>query len=350
MPRSAMPRIAIVIPAYNHAAYVADAIESVALQDWPERTLSVLDDGSTDATCRVAEEALARWPGLPSRLATQANVGSAETINRLVAGCDADYVAILNSDDRYRPGRLAAMIARARPGEDFLAFSGVAFDREALIAPQTTFEDWYRGQLAYALSLPTCGFILVAVNLAISSSNFLFSRALFDRVGGFNPVLPLTQDWEFLFKAMRLVEPVFVPERLLDYRVHATNSFRSLADRAIEQSRTAFAAYCGWAAGPTANPLAPTPANWPHFFQLFARSCTPAFGAEPIGAYLPSGFLGGGVPSGPSAPADARALQRLLTESRARSANLERSTEELMRAAAAVWEATAAARLEDRAA
>ncbi|MBB5755150.1 glycosyltransferase family 2 protein [Prosthecomicrobium pneumaticum] len=344
------PRVAVVIPAYNHAAYVAEAIESVALQDWPELTLSVLDDGSTDATCRVADAALARLHRFPSRLATQANAGSAETINRLVAGCDADYVAILNSDDCYRPGRFAAMMARARPGGDFLAFSGVAFAPEAMIAPGLTFEDWYRGQLAYALSLPTCGFILTAVNLAISSSNFLFSRALFDRVGGFNPALPLTQDWEFLFKAMRFVEPVFVPERLLDYRVHATNSFRGLADRAVAQSRAAFAAYCDWAGGEAVNPLAPTPVNWPHFFQLFARSCTPAFGAEPIGAYLPPGLLRGGLPPGPGAPADARALQRLLAESRARSANLERSTEDLMRAAAAAWEATAAAPIEDRAA
>ena len=50
VPAARSPRIAIVIPAYNHEAYVAEAIASVLGQDWPDLELHVLDDGSTDGT------------------------------------------------------------------------------------------------------------------------------------------------------------------------------------------------------------------------------------------------------------------------------------------------------------
>ncbi len=338
VPAARSPRIAIVIPAYNHEAYVAEAIASVLGQDWPDLELHVLDDGSTDATYAAAERALERAGRRRCSLRRQSNVGSAETINRLVAGCDSDLVGILNSDDRYLPGRLAALATLAEPGRDFLGITGVAFDPGAMISPTDSFETWYRGKLAYALSLPTCGFALVTANLSISSSNFLFTRALFDRAGGFNADLPLTQDWEFLLKALRWTEPRLVGRRLLYYRTHATNSFRRLVDIRIEQSRRALDGYLAWAGGASANALAPTPANWPRFFPVFAGSCAPAFSSEPVAEFLPPSLLAthgqvGGVGPGQE---DA-ALRGLVFAARQRQDNMRRPTRELLEQAAAQW-------------
>lgn len=338
------PKIAVVIPAYNHADYIGEAIASVLAQDWPELELHVLDDGSSDGTFDAAAQAL-EVPGgqrVVRRLARQANAGSATTLNRLIAGVDADLVAILNSDDAWRPGRLAAMAASSAPGP-VLAFSGVAFDADSEVAPGQSFEDWYRGKLAYALSLPSCGFALVAANLAISSSNFLFSRDLFDRVGGFDPALPLTQDWAFLLKALRWAEPRLVPGRLLYYRSHATNSFRRLNDVRIDQSRAALDAFIAWAAAPAENPLAPTPGAWPRFFPVFARSCAPAFSSEPVGCFLPPALMDPPVDL-PARPGEDRALANIVLASRARQANLALPTEELLARAATLWSAVAAGR------
>ena len=335
---SVVPRIAVVIPAYNHASYVAQAIRSVLDQNWPNIALYVLDDGSTDDTYREAERALSE-SGLETwRLESQENEGSARALNRLIARCDSDYVAILNSDDRYLIGRLAAFVAKARQGEDFLGFSGVAFDPAAMISPTQTFESWYRGNLAYALSLPTCGFALVAVNLAISSSNLFFSRGLFDRVDGFNPELPLTQDWEFLLKALRWTEAVFIPERLLYYRVHANNSFKKLAGTEVDQSRKALGAYIGWAHTPSPNLIAPTPMVWQRFFPLFAGSCAPAFSADPVGNFLPADLLAQPAQPGHCAVAESAAALNLVQASRHRTENLRKGTEALMGDVATFWD------------
>ncbi len=326
----------MVIPAYNHESYIAEAIESVLAQDWPNLALSILDDGSTDGTVAAAEVALGQAGGVDCRLDRQSNAGAAVTLNRLIERSDADLVAILNSDDRYMPGRLRAMAAAVREG-DVLAFSGVDFDSLALVGPQNTFENWYRGKVAYAMSLPTCGFSLVTANLAISSSNFLFSRGLFDRVRGFNPELPLTHDWEFLLKALRWTEPHFVPQRLLYYRTHATNTFRSLVDIRIDQSQRALAAYVAWAVESAANPLAPTPGCWPRFFQVFARSCTPAFSSDPVGRFLPESMMAASKGSDRTARVDQAALANLLAGARRREDNLRLSTPELLAAAADFW-------------
>ncbi len=334
-----LPRIAVVIPAYNHAAYVEQAIASVLEQEGAELELHVLDDGSTDDTLAAAGRALDQAGKRRCSLSNQANAGSAVTLNRLIAGCDSDLVAILNSDDHYLPGRLAALAGLAEPGRDFIGFTGVAFDPEAMVGPSNSFENWYRGKLAYALSLPTCGFALVTANLAISSSNFLFSRALFDRVGGFNPALPLTQDWEFLLKTLRWTEPHLLAQRLLYYRAHATNSFRRLVDVRIEQSQQALDAFIAWAAGEADNKVAPTPARWPRFFPMFAGSCAPAFSVEPVGQFLPPSLQGGGASPGVGAALEEAALRSLILAARQRPANLERPTEALLADAAAQWNA-----------
>ena len=341
-PAARAVRIAVVIPAYNHEAYIGEAIDSVLGQDWPDLELHVLDDGSSDATNAVAATALDRAGKVRCSLARQDNAGSARTLNRLVDGVDADLVAVLNSDDHYLPGRLRRLASLAEGG-DFLAFSGVAFDPAAQVAPGQSFEHWYRGKLAYALSLPTCGFALVTANLAISSSNFVFSRALFDRVGGFDPALTLTQDWAFLLKALRWTEPRLDPRRLLYYRSHATNSFRQLMDVRIDQSRAALEAYIDWAEASAPNRLAPTPANWPRFFQIFARSCAPAFSVEPVGDFLPASLLSAKGPAGTTRQAEDAALGNLLSASRGRDENLRRSTDELLAIAADVWLSMAAA-------
>ena len=106
-------RIAAVIPGYNHADYIGAAVASVLSQDWPEIELHVLDDGSADDTAAAAERAAAGQQRVKVRIERQENQGSARTLNRLIERVDADYVAVLNSDDLHLPGRYRACAERA---------------------------------------------------------------------------------------------------------------------------------------------------------------------------------------------------------------------------------------------
>ncbi len=95
------PRFSVVIPAYNAAATLARAIESVRAQTWPAHEVIVVDDGSSDATAEVA----ARF-GDEVRLTRQPNQGVAAARNRGAREASGDWLAFLDADDWYAPDRL----------------------------------------------------------------------------------------------------------------------------------------------------------------------------------------------------------------------------------------------------
>lgn len=95
------PRFSVVIPAYNAAATLARAIESVRAQTWPAHEIIVVDDGSSDATPEVA----ARFGGAV-RLIRQPNQGVAAARNRGAREAGGDWLAFLDADDWYAPDRL----------------------------------------------------------------------------------------------------------------------------------------------------------------------------------------------------------------------------------------------------
>ena len=97
------PLISIIIPAYNHEMFVADAINSVLNQSFADFEIIVIDDGSTDNT--LAEIKKIDDPRI--RLFHQTNIGAAKTINRGIDLSHGQYITILNSDDMYHPDRLA---------------------------------------------------------------------------------------------------------------------------------------------------------------------------------------------------------------------------------------------------
>lgn len=335
----APPKICVVIPAYNHEKFIAEAISSVDAQGLSNLELKILDDGSQDASPEVAEMALAACDFVRGTVTTQVNCGSANTLNRLIDSADADYIAILNSDDVYQSGRLKSFLEAANGRKLFFGFSGVLFQDSAMVSDYMLFEDWYRSKLAYACAMPTCGFAVLTANIAITSSNFFFSREVFDLAGGFDPSLTLTQDWQFVIKAIQWVEPLLLPERLLTYRVHENNTYRKLQDTRIEQSQRVLDAFVDWADERVSNPQAPIRQLWPKFFQYFARTCAPAFSTDPIGKFLPDSFLQLADNQEPKNPADQAAVLKLLATSRELHSQEMQSTGSYLKRAAQIWAA-----------
>jgi len=94
------PRFSVVIPAFNSAATLARAIESVRAQTWPAHEIIVVDDGSTDATAAVA----GRFEDV--RLLRQKNSGVAAARNAGAVAACGDWLAFLDADDWYTPERL----------------------------------------------------------------------------------------------------------------------------------------------------------------------------------------------------------------------------------------------------
>ena len=95
----------IVTPCYNQAEFVATAIQSVAIQNYPALEYIVVDDGSTDGTAKILREN----EHSISRIMTQPNRGFGETLSNALNQCTGEVMAWINSDDYYFPGAFAAV-------------------------------------------------------------------------------------------------------------------------------------------------------------------------------------------------------------------------------------------------
>lgn len=101
---SKRPTVSVIIPTYNRAHSVGAALDSVLAQEPPADEVIVVDDGSTDGTTEV----LAAY-GDRITVVRQDNAGAAAARNAGVRRARGDWVAFLDSDDLWRPGRLAAL-------------------------------------------------------------------------------------------------------------------------------------------------------------------------------------------------------------------------------------------------
>lgn len=107
---STKPLLSVVIPAYNYAATLARAVDSVLLQlDAQQAELLVIDDGSTDQTPEVLEALLAAHPGR-FRSLRKTNGGLASVRNRGIEEAQGRFLVFLDADDELAPGALAALV------------------------------------------------------------------------------------------------------------------------------------------------------------------------------------------------------------------------------------------------
>jgi glycosyltransferase involved in cell wall biosynthesis len=101
-----LPFVTVIIGVYNAERYLAEAIDSVLAQTHRDFELIVVDDGSTDASGRIAEEY-----GGPVRCIHQDNGGMAAARNRAIPEARGTYLSFLDADDRFPPDKLRSQLA-----------------------------------------------------------------------------------------------------------------------------------------------------------------------------------------------------------------------------------------------
>jgi len=101
------PRVSVIMPFLDAAAHLAEAVESVIGQTFPDWELLLVDDGSIDGSSRIARDLAAREPRIRLVPPDPDRRGAAAARNRGIAAARGDYVAFLDSDDLYASGKLA---------------------------------------------------------------------------------------------------------------------------------------------------------------------------------------------------------------------------------------------------
>lgn len=105
------PKVSVFMPAYNHEDFIAEAIESVLLQNYDPLEIVIGDDGSTDATAEIIRDYANRYPGIVVPIISSSTTGIPHNFNRILDQCTGKYVAVLSADDLWLPGKLHRQIA-----------------------------------------------------------------------------------------------------------------------------------------------------------------------------------------------------------------------------------------------
>ena len=210
-----VPRITVVMPAYNRADLIGASIESALAQTFRDFELIVVDDGSTDATReavqRVHDPRLTLLP-LPHR-------GMSAAMNAGVRAARGDYFARLDSDDLWHPEFLeTTLAAMERPPR-----VGVVYTRARTFADDPTLLEADRG-LPLTFSGKPFESMLVRDH---ASAAALVRVECHRRVGGFDEALPWWEDWDFWLRVSRHYAFRFVDRTLVRLRIHGANASRA---------------------------------------------------------------------------------------------------------------------------
>ena len=226
----APPRITIITPVLNRADMLADTLNSVAVQGYPEVEHIVIDGGSTDGTLNILKRAHGiQWQSEPDR-------GPFDAVNKGIRQATGDIIGHLDSDDILLPGALAAVaegFSRDRAAE--AACGGAQLVRLGPEGATQTLKTWRNERLKCltdwrppTLGNPICG------------ARF-FRRSWYRRAGFYDARYRLAADRDFLIRSLILGMRTVPLERVIyQYRQHpgALTAKPAQLNRLHEEYRT----------------------------------------------------------------------------------------------------------------
>jgi glycosyltransferase involved in cell wall biosynthesis len=199
-----VPQVSVIMPAYDAQAFIAEAIESIRIQDGVDLEIIVVDDGSTDGTRAIVERIAQQETRL--RLLTSPHAGVAKARNLGLAAARGKVITFLDADDLYPPGRLVRQLKILAAASDTLMVMG-----EILIFRKL--QDW-----APAPGSPSRRIFGIKLDAC------LFRRELFDIVGAFDEQLEAAEDTDLLLRISEAgIKPKIDYEIAALYRRHAGN-------------------------------------------------------------------------------------------------------------------------------
>lgn len=226
------PRVSVVIPCFNYAPYLPEAVHSVLAQTFADFELLIVDDGSTDDSRAVAETLAAGHPDR-IRVIAQEHAGQpAIARNRGIAEARGAYILCLDADDKIAPTMLERCVALldAEPGIAIAYTDRRDFDGVEQIVQAGEYDF---SRLRFANHLSYCA---------------LFRRGVWEAVGGYRTNVKGCEDWDFWVAAgARGFFGKRIPEPLFWYRRHdrgvyqeAVRDFARLRDQIVLNNREVY--------------------------------------------------------------------------------------------------------------
>jgi glycosyltransferase involved in cell wall biosynthesis len=211
-PRSAAECVTVVIPCFNQAHFLADAIESVLSQTHDNIEVLVIDDGSRDNTAEIA----GRYPGV--RYVRQQNMGLAAARNSGLERVTSELIVFLDADDRLLPEAIATGVRELRAEPDAVMAAGawglIGEDGQALPSTPPEMPDE-----VYPALLESC--------FLSTPAAAIYRRRLFAEIGGFDPTVSASADYDLYLRTAARYPVRLHNEVVAEYRRHGANMTRN---------------------------------------------------------------------------------------------------------------------------
>ena len=221
------PQVTVIIPAYNYARYLPQAIGSVLRQTCPDFELVLVDDGSTDNTAEVVKPFLKADPRV--RYTYQKNAGLSAARNTGIRQAQTPFLAFLDADDEWEPAFLARCLETLQRLPE--TFGLVACAHRPIDAD---------GNVLFAKRRDLRGSREILQEDLILKNRFspavLAKRIAFDRAGSFEVSLTSSEDRDMWIRIAGRMGVFYLAEPLFLKRAHTLN-MSSHSDRMRENMR-----------------------------------------------------------------------------------------------------------------
>jgi glycosyltransferase involved in cell wall biosynthesis len=241
---SKSPKVSVVIPVRNGREYIHEAIASVCDQDFDDLELIIIDDGSNDFEYSSLEKLDSR---IQVKRLTGLGVSAARNVGMGLSS--GQYIAFLDADDAWYPGKLKAQIdyfeRNPQVGCVFGAFKkwhpdiNGCFSKAADTVEDCPTDIECEPERSGWLYTRLLSGLLVGMNTAV------IRREVFDLLGGFDESLRIGEDYLFWLKVSRIYEMHALNAEVALYRIHSSSAMNRL-DSENHQARLLQVAVCRW--------------------------------------------------------------------------------------------------------
>lgn len=216
-------KITVVIPTFNSEKTILRALMSVFAQSWPVHEVIVVDDGSSDNTVSMIHS---EYPDKVTVIRHQQNAGPGAARNAGIDSADGDWIAFLDADDEWLPGKLKSQrdLLTRRPELAWCCTNYTITKNERRVPkinPCSARSDLNDG--AFFSNY----FVAAANGLCdIQTSTLIVKKQVFHELGTFNPALMRHQDWDLWWRIAHhypaigfVAEPQIIHHLLYDNQV-----------------------------------------------------------------------------------------------------------------------------------
>lgn len=190
--------VSVIITTYNRKQFLREAVLSVLKQDYRDKEVIVVDDGSTDGSQDEIED-------LPVKYLRKENGGISSARNKGIEAAQGEYIAFLDVDDLWKKDKLSTQISQMKAHNYSISYTDEIWIRDGKRLNQKLRHKKYSGKI-FEHCLPLC---------IISPSSAVINREIFEDVGLFDESLPVCEDYDMWLRVTAKCPVLFIEKPLI---------------------------------------------------------------------------------------------------------------------------------------